>query len=485
MRKKYFHFGFIKSSKNYLSLLFGAFLVFLFTACQKNDDNFFEERRVQGKISFLDVIDARALILGGDEGNLKSAGITTENPGNSIFKITEDGVIQEITYWQIDTIYTETEDGIQIEIDSVELKNTLYPVHIFNADDNHLIVCFDQITEEEPNGYVELEYLVRKSDGAVFEMPLGYRPLTRWSHFNQMFKNEESSVLIQTDDAGNIYFIGKDDIIKLSTQNPENITFQQITTAEVAGEGVNNYRVNGDGHIIFNSEGISTPRVTRIRFNNGGLAYPDKKITPFWLGFDNNFYFSYTPAYQAGVASMPVVEKLTIDNGQINYEMIGEVNHPDADMTYMGNGSFIFRMQAINKIVVMDFIDNMNQIGDVVAEVYNTEKQVKTFSMDELGITNIKIGLCSDNYYYLAGLNDNHPILLKVNPSVFPHSVEQLVPEGSYDIYKMAVTSDDYVMIHALRMSDGNIVISQISPTSEVTQMEDIGTEVIQLVQIR
>ena len=479
------YFGHIKSNKSYLSLLFGASLIFMFTTCNKNDDNFFEERRVQGKISFLDVMDARALILGGDGDNLKSAGLASDTLGNTIFKITEEGVVQEVTYWQVDTIYTETEDGMQIKIDSVELTNTLYPVHIFNADDNHLIVCFDQITEEDPNGYIELEYLVRKSDGAVFELPMGYRPQTGWSHFNQMFKNEESSVLIQQDEAGYIYFVGKGDIIKLSTQNPENVTFQQITSTEVSGEGVSNYRVNGAGHIIFNSEGISTPRVTRIRFSNGGLAYPDKNITPFWLGFDNNFYFSYTPAYQAGVPSMPVIEKLTIDNGQINYEMIGEVNHPDADLTYLGINSCIFRMRAVNKIVVMDFGDPMEQIGDVVAEVYNTENQVKAFSMDELGITTIDIGLCSDNYYYLAGLNGNQPVLLKVDPSVFPHSVQQLVPEGSYDIYKMAVTSDDYLMIHALRMSDGNNVISQISPTGEVTQMEDIGTEVIQLVQIR
>jgi hypothetical protein len=485
MRNKKFFFGLRKSSRIYLSLLLSAFLMLLFTSCQKNDDNFFEERRVQGRISFLDVVDARALILGGDEGNLKSEGLTTGTPENSIFKITEDGVVQEITYWQIDTIYIETEDGMETKIDSVELTNTLYPVHIFNADDNHLIVCFDQVAEEATNGYFELEYLVRKSDGAVFELPLGYRPITRWSHFNQMFKNEESSVLIQTDEAGYIYFVGKNDIIKLSTQNPENITFQQITTTEVSGEGVTNYRVNGAGHIIFNSEGISNPRVTKLRFSSGGLAYPNKNIIPFWLGFDNSFYYSYTPDYQPGVPSMPVVEKLTIENGQINYEKIGEVNHPDADLTYMGIGSFIFRMEAINKIVVMDFVDNMDQIGDVVAEVYNNENQVKVFSMEELGITSINIGLCSDNYYYLAGLNGNQPVLLKVNPSVFPHSVEQLVPEGSYDIYKMAVTSDDYVMIHALRMSDGNHVISQISPTGVITQMEDIGTEVIQLVQIR
>jgi len=147
--------------------------------------------------------------------------------------------------------------------------------------------------------------------------------------------------------------------------------------------------------------------------------------------------------------------------------------------------SYIFKMRNINKIVTMEFSDHMEIDGKVVAEVYNNENQIRAFSMSELGITRINIGISSDNYYYLSGMDGNQPVLLKVDPSIFPHSVENLVPKGSYDIYKMVVTSDDYVLIHALRMSDGNNVISQISPSGEITQLEDIGTEVIQLVQIR
>lgn len=484
MRSRRLNFRLIKSNKSYLSLLLGAFLVFLFTTCKKDDDNFFEERRVQGKISFLDVIDARALILGGDNGNLKSTGLATENPGNSIFKITEDGVVQEITYWQVDTIYTETEDGMKIVVDSVEIQNTIYPARIFNVDNNYLIVCFVQLEEGENfsdyysiDDMTRLDYLVRKSDGAMFELPLGYGPQTRWSvGYNTMFKNEESSVIIQQDESGNIYYLGKGDVIKLNTQNLDDITFQQLTTGGESGEGVMNYRVNGSGHIIFNSGGITAPLVSRFRFSNGGLAYPEKNVVPFWLGFDNNFYFSYGRPYSLVESMMPVVEKATINNGEVSYIEIGEIEHPQAEMVHIGNTSLIFRLDEINKIVVVE--------PDFIAEVYNSNSEIKAFSTSDLGITNINIGICSDNYYYLSGLNGNQPVLLKVNPSVYPHQAQHLVPQGSYDVYKMTVGSDDYVMIHALRMSDGNNVISQISPTGEVTIMEDIGTDVIQLIQI-
>jgi hypothetical protein len=464
-----------------LALFVGVVLFAVMLGCNETE-SFRKERRVEGKISFLDVLDARALIIGGT-GNLKSAGSSSNQAGNTLFKITEDGVVQEISYWKIDTIYIETEKGTEMEIDSTEMTTTFFPVHIFDADENHLIVCFNEVSPDDPNTHFEFDYLVRKSDGAVFELPLGYRPETRWTHYNQMFKNEESSVLIQRDDEGTIYFVGKGDIMKLRVQDPENINIQQITTGGHTGEGVSNYRVNGSGHIIFNTEGISTPAVTRIRFSNGGLAYPEKTIKPFWRGFDNNFYISYTPPYQAGVSIFPVVEKVTIENGQVNYQRIGEVNHPSAELTYMLN-SYIFKMRNLNKIVTMEFADHMNVDGKVVAEVYNTDNEIKAFAMSELGISQVKIGISSDNFYYLSGMDQNQPVLVKVDPSGFPHSAQHLVPRGSYDIYKMVVTSDDYVMVYALRMSDGNNVIIQISPSGELTVLDDIGTDVIQLIRI-
>jgi hypothetical protein len=482
------NFSKVKGFKFSIFFPFGALVgligILLFWGCEKND-NPRTERRVEGKLSFLDVMDARALIIGGVDNKKKSGGLFVDQNDNSLFKITEDGVVQEIRYWQIDTIYIETDKGTEIQIDSIEVTSTIYPVNIFDADENHLIVSFQEEKEGDPHHPYLYDFLVRKSDGAVFGLLPGFGPDTpHWGHYNQMFRNEGNSVLIQRDDAGYIYYVGKGDIMKLSTQNPENVTMHQLTTGGHTGEGVMNYRVNGLGHIIFNSGGISSEGSTRIRFSNGGLAYPEKSLKPFWRGFDNNFYFSYTPQYEAGKVILPVVERITIDNGAVNYHRIGEVDHPSAELTYMAN-SYIFKMRNLNKIVAMEFSDHMGIDGKVVAEVYNPEMAIKAFAMSELGITQVKIGISSDNYYYLSGMDGNQPVLLKVDASVFPHQAEHLVPRGSYDVYKMVVTSDDYVMIHALRMADGNDVISQISPTGVITQLQDIGTEVIQLVRIR
>jgi hypothetical protein len=458
-------------------------LLFAFTGCEKTE-SFRNETRVEGKISFIDVINARALILGGQEGQLKSDGSLQVAPGSSLFKLTEDGAIQEIRYWQVDTVYIETEAGIEVQVDSTELTTVIYPVYIFEASDNYLIICFDELNEDNPQYPYQYDFLIRKSDGAVYELPPGFRPETRWTHYNQMFRNEQASVLIQQDLDENIYYLGKGDIQKLNTRNPDNLTLQPLTTGGHTGEGVMNYRVNGDGHIVFKSGGISTASATRIRYNSGGLAFPAKPIIPFWLGFDNNFYYSYKPEYSPGGGNYPLIEKLIVSNGEVTHQTIGTVAHPDAEHTSL-MFSYIFKVKNAGKIIVLGFGTDMWQGGTMGAEVYNSEGIIRTFTTGELGITSINIGVSSDNHYYISGLDGNQPVLLKVDPSVYPHRVEHLLPKGSHDIYKMVVTSDDHVLFHALRMNDGNIIIGEISPGGVVTQLEDIGTEVLQLVQIQ
>lgn len=459
-------------------------LITAFVSCAKDADSFRNERRVTGKVSFLDVLNARTLIIGGEESSLKSDGSISVAPGSSLFKVTEDGVIQEIRYWQIDTIYVETEDGMDIEIDSVEMTTIIYPVHIFNVTDDYLIVSFNEENEGDQHHPYEYDFLVRKSDGAVYEMPPGRRPVSYFSHYNRMFANEDVSSSIQSDQQGHIYFMGAGDIYKLNLLNPENLTLEQLTTGGHTGEGVSNYRVNADGHIIYNSAGISTERITRIRYSNGGLAYPEKRIVPFWVGFDNNFYFSYTPPYSLEESMMPVIERMQVEDGQATYEPAGIIDHPEAELTYLEN-SYVFKIRNHNKIVIMELNDHMEQAGKVVAEVYNSEGTVKTFLMSELGLTSVNIGISSDNYYYITGMDNNQPVILRVDPSVFPHNAGHLVPRGELDIYEMVVSADDYITFHALRMSDGKVIIGTISPSGTVNELDEIGTEIMQLARIR
>ncbi len=453
-------------------------LIMLSVSCEKESDSIRNEWKVEGGIGFLDVLNARSLIITGGS-NLKSSGLEP-GPGTSLFKITEEGVFQEIKYYRIDTIYVETEEGIKTELDSVELTQKIFPVHVFNVTEDYLIACFD---EENPGGLpFEYNFLVRKSDGAVFTLP-GYRPTIRPYYWNfgqgKMFGNEDGSEVIQHDNEGNVYFLAVWAIYKLSLQDPDNLTFQRLTADGSSGSGVDNFRVNGPGHIVYTANG------TRYRYNSGRLAYPSKGVLPYWVGFDNNFYHAERETYTPGGEGYPMVERITLDNSQDEpvYDQIGLVVHPESVYT-SAQGSFMFRLKNHNKIVLARFGDDMGQVGRLVTEVYNDEMQVRTFAMEDLGITDINFGGNSDNYYYLAGMDGNQPVLVKVDPSTFPHTATYLVPRGELDIFNMVVSSDDVITFHALRMSNGRTIIGEISTSGNITEYEEMGNEVMQLVKL-
>jgi hypothetical protein len=110
---------------------------------------------------------------------------------------------------------------------------------------------------------------------------------------------------------------------------------------------------------------------------------------------------------------------------------------------------------------------------------------VKSFGMDQLGVSEISFGASSGNFYYLAGRDDFLPVLVKVDPSAFPHRAEYLVPKGELDIFSMVVSANDVVTFHALSMSSNGIIIGEISPDGMITVHEKTGTEPMQLIRLQ
>ncbi len=449
-------------------------LLFL-TNCDK--DTFRHETKVEGRIGFLDIVNAQTLIIAPGEGILKSGGTKSSGTGSSLFKITDDGLFQEIRYYRVDTTYIETEEGTELQVDSTELTNTIFPAQIVNATEEYIIATFVEEPYLELRHATQYNYLARKSDGAVFVLPSENPQLfDEWDHWRNMFKNE-TAASIQTDLAGNIYYIGGGTLYKLNIQDPENLTLQGVVSS-TSIEGMDaptNFRVNSAGNILYNAESGAAMK-QRIRYHSGRLEYPEKTLFPYWKGFDNQIYHAQRAVPVFGDPWYPLVEKIILENEEAAYEEVGRIEHPEAELAYL-SGAYIFKMKNLNKIIVPD--------GKVVAEVYNDEMRVRGFGMDKLGISDIRFGANSDNYFYLAGMDDNLPSLVRVDPSVFPHEATDLVPKGELDIYKMIVSANDVVTFNALRMSTGNVIIGEISPDGVITEFEEISSQVMQLVRIQ
>jgi len=446
-----------------------------FSSCQK-DDAFVEkiigERK--GSMDFLDIVDAKSLII-----DMSMKKITLKNgeqinaPGMGLFKVTENGVYQEIDYYRIDTVIIEGEDSTYAQLDTVELTDYVYPKLIFNATSDYIIACFEEQNPENqflPNEY---NYLVRKSDGAVFVLPgpQPAEPYEYWDH-GMIFMNEDGSMIIQTDANDNIYYLGGWKVNKISTSNPSSLTYQELTSSV---ETVANFITDSDGNVVY-----MVGREYKYKLSTGGISYPQYYASAFWLGLDDKFYFDFKYDDYA----MPIIGRSIISGSNISYEVVDTIQNEY--MGFAGLGGYYFKMKSLNKIVIISggFSGSPNPVL-VVNEVYNNDNQVKSFLLSDLGLTAIGIGKSSENFYYLSGMLNNQPGLIKVDPSVFPHTASNVIPLGEYDIYSMAISTDDEIIFNALRMSDGKIVLGEISANGSINIVNEVGGQVVQMVQIQ
>jgi hypothetical protein len=162
-----------------------------FTACSTDDND-----NGNKKLGFIDIVNASQLYVARASNSRLAIGRVVSGR-DTLFKITEDGFVEEVTY--------KDENGN-------EIKNYQAPFEIFNVNDSYVIANF----WDGKGG--KTGYLVRKADGAVFSldnvgMVATYPPP-------------------QSDVMGNIYFVigvpveGNvgSTLVKIDTSNPDRLT---------------------------------------------------------------------------------------------------------------------------------------------------------------------------------------------------------------------------------------------------------------------
>jgi hypothetical protein len=462
----------IFSIHRYLPLL--AAILILLNSCLK-DNEFKLESTVPGTLAFLDIVDAKALVIADFEGQA----LVKPGSGTSLYKITLNGDFEKLRFFKVDTLVTQTQEGIFIELDSIELTDMVFPLQVIQLTNEYLALTLAQENPDNPTVRFEYNFLVNKFNGSVSNLP-GYTPVIQDfdPNYDTMFDNEESTV--QYDNLGNIYYLGDWAIHKLNILDQRNIEVGFLNPINQPGQGATNFRVNGSGDIILTIGGISTDGEIRYFFNNT-LSDPGIDFRPYWKGFDDHFYFS-----SLSVNNSPLVEKIVIDNGQTTYETIGEFNDPQLQFASFFNGN-IFRLSELNKIIIIvkpSELSGTSDNGDIITEVYNPAQNMLSFNLSELGMNSIKMGVNSPDYYYLAGMIDNQPALLKVDPSVFPHTATNLIPNGELDIIDMSISDDNILLFHAVQLSSGNTIVGEISAGGIVTEHKVTGPGVFHILQI-
>jgi hypothetical protein len=369
------------------------------------------------KLAKIDITNATNLFIA-PASNSRAADRAASGESTKLFKITNEGYIQEVSY------VDENGNG---------LTYFQSPSNIYNATDDYVIICFS-----------DEGYLTRKSDGAAFILPSTSVP----SHYSQTGSNFKNIKKIQTDSIGNIYYqeddsSGSSMVIRLDTTDPNNI----IKTDYLPSlDTTDSFVVSPEGHIIYDTY-TGGQGITRIKKSNGGLYNLPKPQIGFYIGLDGKIK----------LMDVQTVTSVTIDSA---FNVITTTTFYDGtpfndnygDAPFSIEGKFLLYFE--NKIFILGERRAYEIEGDNPREI-------------KLPIT-ISDAAQSDSYYYVSGYDTaNQPALLKVDPITDVY--QYIFQPNLYDVYQFNISNNDVVTFTALRMADGAKVVGTVSATGNIT----------------
>lgn len=436
-----------------------------------------EEDSPSGKIAYMNISDASLITIG------QKAGSTTSNLGDmdstadsksvssgstlKVFKMTEDGGVQEITY---------------LDADGNEITDVETPVLIQSIDENHIVLFFGM------NEYnVTESYIVNKTDNSVFK--IDYR-LAMDSGALYTYRT-----LFKMDKNNNIYTIFSDSnlsgygILKISQNENNSYQSTEIIPMEAS---LSEFIVDEDGNIIYTTGTSAFDRVSKLYINDGTVHEIDDSHA-FWIGLDGNFYSDLgiynrsTGEYSDSDLSARNYAKYEISGSNYTRTLINVAN--DDYKCFNSYRSHI--MTTSNKVMSYEYASSSDS-NMKLCELYNDTMIPKNHSIDMKGILDAK---GSNNFYYILGADstlpgvfhplqppyipeytDLHPYitLRKYNPA--DHSYTTLIEPGNYAIFTFTVTADDILTFSGVRLSDQAKVLGRI--TNDVLEIIDESSDV-------
>lgn len=404
---------------------------------------------------------ATNLYIGKTTGSNLRSSLDSEN---KLFKITEDGYSQEITYEYEVTTVIEYEENIYDTDGNITGKETktrtetsietatesFVPTSIIKLTQNFVIVCFS-----------EDNYLVDTSTGYSYK----YTETLPYIHSSIAEYYGDS---IQTDSDNNIYFVTETDskLYKLDITNPNEVS---LTLMSPKNETVSRetWGVDKNGNIAYEGRDASGNGVLRFKNANGGFVNlpgnTNHSSTMFWQGLDGLLYY-FNGSNQETFVKKINNNPYSVENYEENYD--GDYS----DARNMGQCGFKALLKAKNKNRTILLADG--SAYPEFYEVYNLDtNKLKKINVNTIGLSQFKFGIASDDYYYFVGKNtNNQPTLVKVDP--VSYSFDPLLNDGLYDVYNLSL-SDDSIIFNALRMSDGAIILGKINANKTIDVIEE------------
>jgi len=358
--------------------------------------------------------------------------IVAEGDYSELFKVTNNGKVQKVTY-------SVTSDEYYLQPRAITVLNPDY-----------------FIIEYGPS-YYSHAYLVNSKTGACYLYNKNDLP-------NKMINDVYGGEFILSDENGNIYFInGEYKLRKMSIADPNNVT---ISTYSVANDDVRIFGVDKYGNVAYWGYDAGGNNILRYKKAAGGLENlpgSNNLLVSFWQGLAGELFYSNTSIAGSKIKKLQASPFSADDYGSVT--LYGGID-----------GVLLLKMKKKNAIVAV--------VPSGIYDLYNSYAVTRMIPYSTFSLDSKKFGIASDNFYYLIGKGtDAKSVLLKIDPSNDNHT--RLI-NGEYDIYKASVSDDDVITFNAIRMSDGAIVLGEISVAGNITILdENLTSEVIDLARIR
>lgn len=393
-----------------------------FISCSNVAEDKNDVRSNASVLKFLDIQNAKNLYIGKSNSGTRSAGDSATT--QKLFKITEEGYVEEVKY---------------LDENKKEITISQQPTVIQTVNEEYIFVGFGS------RDSISTSYLVRKTDGAVFDMTKAGNP--------EQIQNRD---WIQTDRNNNMYYltyISDTFSRKIVKINLNDSSLLGVTTVSASTDDVREFKVDWNGNVFYNE---------RIRKLNGNFenCEPNFSFSTSWIGLDGNLYYLSYNDGQYGTSNYSyAIKKMEIDNSyKINYEICG----------YSDNITNLDAF-AFPKTLVQDKLFFIG--GSEIYEVINDGADIRKVDLN-LDMYIIQ-STSTENFYYILGRDNNrNTVIIKVDPKTDNYTL--LLDQNNYEVFSFTASETDGITFNALRMSDGKKIIGQVGINGgEVTILDE------------
>ena len=367
------------------------------------------------------VSDARAIMIApGDSvltASARPASVFTASSDAKLLKVTENGHVEEVT-------------AVDADGNAITTLNT--PSAIYDVNDEFLVI-----------GFSSSHYLVRRSDGAAFD--LDAEPASLW---DERIVNRSP---FRSDADGNIYFVLAASRPRFSVQRILGATGSDLKRERVTPEGdeVFSFAVGGSGHVAFT--GSPQPRVVSP---SGALFNISNETAAVWTTPSGKLHFNISNDRR-------IMQIDLAEDGTIAVNEYGEL--PEAGAFHL----LYFLHEVAGRLYLIERRDSNNQL---VLELYNETQQPRL--VDGLPLTSVKTSAADAEFLYLAGTDDrDQPRLGRLNP--LTDSFEDVLTPNTYDVYEIAVSSTGIITFGATQMSNGARVLGEVDAQGNLMILRD------------